>query len=161
MFFFFVSHHYYPSFSFMYLLFWVSILDTMNTASRMESTGAPNMIQVSEETATILKNEGFEKWLRPRDDLVHAKGKGLLQTYWLEIDKDNSSSSSDHRQLGNSQKSKVTLDSKSSFVHKLYSGSLDDSNEINSISGFDQERETNDDNDNISVDISVDSEKSK
>jgi len=92
--------------------------DTINTASRMESTGAPNMIQVSEETATILKNEGFESWLRPREDLVYAKGKGFLQTYWLEINKDNSSFDN---QLD---------DRKLSFVHKLYSGSLGMDDEI-------------------------------
>ncbi len=87
----------------------------------MESTGAPNMIQVSEETARILKQEGFESWLRPREDLVHAKGKGFLQTYWLEINKSDISSA---RQLSSPKKSEGTIDPKSSFVHQMYSGSL-------------------------------------
>jgi hypothetical protein len=59
--------------------------DTMNTASRMESTGTPNKIQISNETAKQLTKRGYGSWLFPREELVHAKGKGLLQTYWLEI----------------------------------------------------------------------------
>lgn len=59
--------------------------DTVNTASRIESTGAPNKIQVSAQTAAYLFERGLGSWLEPRKDLVHAKGKGNLQTYWLEI----------------------------------------------------------------------------
>jgi 3'5'-cyclic nucleotide phosphodiesterase/Adenylate and Guanylate cyclase catalytic domain len=54
----------------------------MNVASRMESTGEKGRIQVSEETATLLKNAGIH--LTPREEKVAAKGKGLLQTYWLD-----------------------------------------------------------------------------
>jgi len=57
--------------------------DTMNVASRMESLGARNMIQVSEETATLINFAGKEHWLTRRDDAVKAKGKGELITYWL------------------------------------------------------------------------------
>ena len=57
--------------------------DTVNTASRMESTGRINMIQVSPQTAKLLKEEGLGKWVVPRENLVAVKGKGEMQTYWL------------------------------------------------------------------------------
>ena len=46
------------------------------------------MIQVSEETAKCLIAAGKEKWVKPRDTLVAAKGKGMMQTYWLTISKE-------------------------------------------------------------------------
>jgi len=58
--------------------------DTVNTAARMESTGIPNKIQVSQKTADLLIAAGKERWLTAREELVSAKGKGQLQTYWLE-----------------------------------------------------------------------------
>ncbi|GKY96214.1 hypothetical protein MPSEU_000581300 [Mayamaea pseudoterrestris] len=57
--------------------------DTVNTASRMESTGTRERIQVSQETANMLTIAGKGHWLSPREDTVNAKGKGVLQTYWL------------------------------------------------------------------------------
>ncbi|CAB9506819.1 Receptor-type guanylate cyclase gcy [Seminavis robusta] len=59
--------------------------DTMNTASRMESTGVRNKIQVSQETADLLTAAGKGGWLVPRKDMITAKGKGTLQTYFLKI----------------------------------------------------------------------------
>jgi hypothetical protein len=41
-------------------------------------------IQVSEETAELIRLDGKESWLVKRDSMVTAKGKGLLQTYWVE-----------------------------------------------------------------------------
>jgi class 3 adenylate cyclase len=58
--------------------------DTVNTASRMESTGVPNRIQVSSTTAELLIAAGKANWVKPRDELVEAKGKGKMQTYWVE-----------------------------------------------------------------------------
>ena len=58
--------------------------DTVNTASRMESTGLPNRIQVSATTAELLIQAGKGSWVKLRDELVHAKGKGNVQTYWVE-----------------------------------------------------------------------------
>ena len=57
--------------------------DTVNTASRMESTGAKNKIQISESTAKLLVEAGKEHWILPREDLVEAKGKGSIKTYWV------------------------------------------------------------------------------
>ena len=58
--------------------------DTVNTASRMESTGFRGKIQVSQETADLLMAAGKSHWLKPRDEAVVAKGKGELKTYWLD-----------------------------------------------------------------------------
>jgi len=60
--------------------------DTMNTSSRMESTGEPAKVQISQQTADLLTEDGKSHWFTPRDDLVFAKGKGYLQTYWLLSD---------------------------------------------------------------------------
>lgn len=51
--------------------------DTMNTASRMESTAPENCIQVSESTMMLL---GTEDWYE-LPHRIHVKGKGLMQTY--------------------------------------------------------------------------------
>jgi class 3 adenylate cyclase len=61
--------------------------DTMNTCARIEGTSESGRIHISEETAELLRKEGKEKWLIKRQDLVDAKGKGLLQTYWLSTAK--------------------------------------------------------------------------
>ena len=58
--------------------------DTVNTASRMESTGKANKIQVSQDTAELLKVGKKGHWLRLREEMVIAKGKGLMATYWIE-----------------------------------------------------------------------------
>ena len=49
--------------------------DTMNTASRMESNGVRDKIQVSQETADLLMAAGKEEWLAPRREKIVAKGK--------------------------------------------------------------------------------------
>lgn len=54
--------------------------NTVNVASRMESTGKAGYIQVVEETATILREFGYEFEQR---GLVSVKGKGKLMTYYL------------------------------------------------------------------------------
>jgi hypothetical protein len=57
--------------------------DTMNTAARMETTGLRNKIHVSSETADLITEAKKESWLTLREDVVVAKGKGALQTFWL------------------------------------------------------------------------------
>ncbi|CAB9505204.1 Receptor-type guanylate cyclase gcy [Seminavis robusta] len=64
--------------------------DTMNTASRLESTGSAGRIHISRDTAEILVANGKEKWITQREDEVFAKGKGTLQTYWVRINEDSS-----------------------------------------------------------------------
>jgi class 3 adenylate cyclase len=57
--------------------------DTVNTASRMESTGLATQIQISQSTADLVKAGGKEYWIRAREEMVEAKGKGRVQTYWV------------------------------------------------------------------------------
>lgn len=53
--------------------------DTVNTASRMESTGVPGRIHVTETTYMALREE-FELEQRPQ---IEVKGKGLMTTYLI------------------------------------------------------------------------------
>ena len=53
--------------------------DTMNTASRMESTGQAGKIQVSEVTANLIAKAGNHDWLIKRKGTVTVKGKGEMQ----------------------------------------------------------------------------------
>jgi class 3 adenylate cyclase len=69
--------------------------DTMNTASRMESTGLRDKIQVSQDTADLLIAGGKSKWLVIRDEKVVAKGKGEMQTYWVLVGTSKNKSSAD------------------------------------------------------------------
>jgi class 3 adenylate cyclase len=60
--------------------------DTINTASRMESTGIRDRIQVSEETAHLIEKVGGDRFkLTLREDTIHAKGKGHMKTYFLNV----------------------------------------------------------------------------
>jgi len=53
--------------------------DTVNTASRMESTGVPGRLQVTRETRDLLANVfEFE-----RRGMVEVKGKGQVETWFL------------------------------------------------------------------------------
>ncbi|XP_061638157.1 retinal guanylyl cyclase 2 isoform X2 [Phyllopteryx taeniolatus] len=56
--------------------------DTVNTASRMESTGLPYRIHVNLSTVNILRSlkEGYKIEVRGKTEL---KGKGIEETYWL------------------------------------------------------------------------------
>ncbi|XP_052212358.1 uncharacterized protein LOC127831412 [Dreissena polymorpha] len=56
--------------------------DTVNTASRMESTGLPSRIQMSESSAANLwKLGGF---IVSERGTVKVKGKGIMRTFWLD-----------------------------------------------------------------------------
>jgi adenylate cyclase 1 len=54
--------------------------NTVNVASRMDSTGLPNQTQVTEEVYQVLKNCPYEFQCR---GIVKVKGKGDMTTYFL------------------------------------------------------------------------------
>ena len=60
--------------------------DTVNVASRMESSSIANRIHITSITAELIANHAPE--LKPQ--LVHRrmqqiKGKGVMRTFWLEL----------------------------------------------------------------------------
>ncbi|VIO89452.1 Adenylate and Guanylate cyclase catalytic domain containing protein [Brugia malayi] len=55
--------------------------DTVNFASRMQSNCEANQIQVAESTAKILMENS--KYNLTKRGVVHVKGKGDVNTYWL------------------------------------------------------------------------------
>ncbi len=59
--------------------------DAVNVASRMESHGAPDRIQVSEITYQRIK----DKFMFEERGLIEIKGKGKMVTYWLTGKKKN------------------------------------------------------------------------
>lgn len=63
--------------------------DTVNTASRMESTGVPGKIQLSDITEALLdKSMLTSAIVIEREESVEAKGKGSMRTFWL-LDKES------------------------------------------------------------------------
>uniref|UniRef100_A0A8C6KVU5 adenylate cyclase n=1 Tax=Nothobranchius furzeri TaxID=105023 RepID=A0A8C6KVU5_NOTFU len=56
--------------------------NTVNVASRMDSTGELNRIQVTEETSQIVQSVGYDVTLRGK---VNVKGKGELTTYYTML----------------------------------------------------------------------------
>ncbi|MER3329421.1 MAG: adenylate/guanylate cyclase domain-containing protein, partial [Candidatus Kapaibacterium sp.] len=55
--------------------------DAVNTASRMESTGLPNEIQVTQNFINEIKDAKIRYSLRGEIDI---KGKGIISTYLLK-----------------------------------------------------------------------------
>lgn len=70
------------------------------------STGETNRIQVSNTTANLLTVAGKGHWLHRRENSIVAKGKGVLNTFWLDISND------EHSQ----QKSLIEVASSSSML---------------------------------------------
>jgi hypothetical protein len=58
--------------------------DTVNTTARVETTGEKGRIHISQDTADLIIAAGKSRWNRKREDKVVAKGKGQVQTYWLD-----------------------------------------------------------------------------
>jgi class 3 adenylate cyclase len=81
--------------------------DTMNTASRMESTGVSERIQASKATADLLIEAGKSHWVSRRSDMVAAKGKGLMQTFWIDPSKRRWSDPSNRRSSNDSSKGSI------------------------------------------------------
>ncbi|XP_037542533.1 adenylate cyclase type 2 [Nematolebias whitei] len=57
--------------------------NTVNVASRMDSTGLLDKIQVTEETSQIIQSIGYDVTLR---GAITVKGKGELTTYFVNTD---------------------------------------------------------------------------
>lgn len=57
--------------------------NSVNMASRMDSTGVPGRIQVTSETAAVLQQFGIECEFRGE---IYVKGRGEIPTYFIGID---------------------------------------------------------------------------
>ncbi|MFH4979757.1 hypothetical protein AB6A40_006466 [Gnathostoma spinigerum] len=57
--------------------------DTVNVASRMESTGVPEMIQITDTTRDLMVKHYPEFQISERGE-IEIKGKGMIITYFLE-----------------------------------------------------------------------------
>jgi class 3 adenylate cyclase len=90
--------------------------DTVNTAARMESTGIKNQIQCSTISAELLHAAGKGAWLSERKDVVVAKGKGEMKTFWIET-----------RQLANSSHHLGSEKSANAGTDASHTGHDDDS----------------------------------
>ncbi|XP_051981336.1 adenylate cyclase type 4-like [Xyrauchen texanus] len=60
--------------------------NTVNVASRMDSTGVLNKIQVTDETAAVAQSLGYSVTLR---GVISVKGKGDLTTYFIDTESSN------------------------------------------------------------------------
>ena len=58
--------------------------DTVNTASRMESTSAAGRLQISEDTHALVCGDVYFDW--EERGSVEVKGKGEMKTYLLRAD---------------------------------------------------------------------------
>jgi len=61
----------------------------------MESSGAPHRIHASKATAELLIKAKKARWVEPREQSVHVKGKGDYQTYWI-VPRQRANSATDH-----------------------------------------------------------------
>ncbi|ORY50000.1 adenylyl cyclase [Rhizoclosmatium globosum] len=59
---------------------WCIVGDAVNTASRMESTSKPMRIHISENTYKLINGKGFKL---EGPDVMNIKGKGTMNTYWI------------------------------------------------------------------------------
>jgi len=58
--------------------------DTVNTASRLQTTSERGRIQISSCSAELIQKHGKGYWLKKNAKLVPMKGKGDTETYWLQ-----------------------------------------------------------------------------
>jgi class 3 adenylate cyclase len=64
--------------------------DTVNTAAKIENLGQRNRVHLSSDTAELLRAGGKELWVTKRTGTVSYRGKGEMQTYWLQSPHDAS-----------------------------------------------------------------------
>ena len=57
--------------------------DTINVASRMESTSVPGRVQCSARTAELIRAHDAGARLAPRGR-IEIKGKGTMETWWVD-----------------------------------------------------------------------------
>jgi len=92
--------------------------DTMNTASRIESSSSKNRIHLSEQTAELIIEAGKKPWVELRRNKVLAKGKGELKTFWLTTDGPKNLSAKEKQALPAILKMMANADIDPGFIKK-------------------------------------------
>lgn len=108
--------------------------DTVNEASRMDSTGTMDMIQVPKRSADILEKEGFVVQYR---GLIAVKGKGEMETCFVLSEKDLSPNWTKPVQATASPIAVKVEQAETRFINVR-----DNSNEINTNSAIRNEQST-------------------
>ena len=93
--------------------------DTVNTASRMQSTSLPMMVQASSNTAALL-GDAADLQLESRGKIV-VKGKGEMENFWLRTAPDAAAANT--RPSGNSSSNpaqRACLGKKKSFDTRIF-----------------------------------------
>ena len=89
--------------------------DTINMAARMENSSIPNRVHISKATADLLVEAGFSQMVTRRDERVHLKGKGIVDSFFLVPAKKhsvNSSISSGRRLMNDGSRREATKKTK-------------------------------------------------
>ena len=84
--------------------------DTVNTAACMEGSGIVNKIHVTQATADLLIRDGKHHWVTRRKEAIQAKGKGMVQTFWVEPKQTDSMASDDEDGISASSDSSESMD---------------------------------------------------
>ena len=96
--------------------------DTVNTTARIETSGERNKIHCSNETAELLKSAGHGNWLIPREEKIHAKGKGYLKTYFVRVFVGSDINTSTNRSESNDDSATVSDTNDDSGSHEWDGG---------------------------------------
>ena len=90
----------------------------------MESTGERGRIQLSQSTADLLMATGKKHWLRPREEPVTAKGKGIMHTFWLVMDGPRADFNSSDKNFLEPDNKQASVTSRSSQMNSMNGASV-------------------------------------
>lgn len=85
-------------------------------AQRMETSGSPNRIHLSSDTAEILLTAGKGGMIEKREEQINVKGKGPQTTYWVRVAQDRPAGS----------KSSESASNDGGSIHRLVSADVDE-----------------------------------
>ena len=80
----------------------------MNTCARLEATGVRNRIHTAGPTAQLLIKAGKEAWVEKLEATTDLKGKGLHQTYFVNVAGDRAGSVASRASLADAAVSRVS-----------------------------------------------------